>query len=54
MGFSSVDVSPSPKSHFQVVGLLVDWSVNFTVSGAVPESDVALNLASGGGSVTVI
>jgi hypothetical protein len=35
-------------SHFQDVGELVDWSVNVTVSGAVPKVGAALNAASGG------
>ncbi|OQC71123.1 MAG: hypothetical protein BWX50_00608 [Euryarchaeota archaeon ADurb.Bin009] len=44
----------SPKYHVHPSGSPVDSSVNFTVSGAGPESGVALNPASGGGGVTVI
>ena len=47
---------PILYSHFQEVGVLVDWSVNVTVSGAVPEVGAALNAASGGNgaALTVI
>ena len=38
---------PSPKSHSQLVGVLVDASVNWTVSGAVPESGVPEKAATG-------
>ena len=36
---------PSPKLQFQLVGEFVDVSVNFTVSGVVP--DVTLDVKSG-------
>jgi hypothetical protein len=48
-GFVSLLNEPSPK--FQVYALIspVDWLVNCTVSGAMPEVGVRLNSAFGGG-----
>ena len=46
-----MDVCPSPNSHSQCVGAQpagpVDWSVNCTVSGAVPLRGAPLKLATG-------
>ena len=36
LGFCAVEVPPSPKFQLQLVGLPVDKSVKFTVSGAAP------------------
>ena len=36
LGFWAPEVPVSPKSHDQLVGLPVDWSVKSTVSGSVP------------------
>ncbi len=44
----------SPKSHSQEVGLLVDWSVKSTVSGAGPLVGLPVNPATGGGGSTVM
>ena len=41
-----MSVVPSPKSQAHMVGFPVERSVNFTVSGAVPDVGSALNLAS--------
>lgn len=43
---------PSPKFQFQLVGVLIEVSVNATVSGAAPELGVPTKLATGG-AVTV-
>ena len=48
VGFWSVDVPPSPKFQFQLVGVPVDVSVNVTESGAVPEVGVPVKLATDG------
>jgi len=40
-------VPPSPKFHCQVVGLLVDWSVKFTVRGAAPLLRFEVKLVAG-------
>ena len=45
---------PSPNDQFQVVGVLVELSVNFTVNGAGPEVGMPENPAIGGGTLTVI
>jgi hypothetical protein len=37
IGFCSVDVAPSPKSHFQEEGSPVERSVNVTFRGAHPD-----------------
>ncbi|OQA58290.1 MAG: hypothetical protein BWY45_01258 [Euryarchaeota archaeon ADurb.Bin294] len=45
-GFAIIpSVVPSPKSHAHMVGLPVDVSVNWTVSGAVPDVGVAVKSA---------
>ena len=56
VGFSSVEVPPSPKSHDHAVALL-DVSVKATDRGAVPEVGVAVKPAETTpteGSVTVM
>jgi hypothetical protein len=35
-GFLKVEEAPLPKSHFQEVGLPVDWSTKFTTMGEQP------------------
>jgi len=40
-------VPPSPKVQLHVVGELVEVSANWTVRGAVPDTGVALNPATG-------
>ena len=47
-------VFPSPKSQDQVVGVLVEVSVNWTVRGYVPDVGLAVNPATGVGSIPVI
>ena len=42
-----MDVVPSPKSQLQLVGDLVEWSVNVTTNGAAPWVGVPLKSASG-------
>ncbi len=45
-GFASIpSVVPSPKSHDHMVGLPVEVSVNWTVSGAVPVVGAAVKSA---------
>ena len=44
---------PSPKLYNQAVGALVEVSVNWTVSGAEPETRSALNPASGASTLVV-
>jgi len=51
IGLCSVDVSPSPKSQSQEVGVLVEVSVNCTTSGVVPLVTFALKFASGAAGV---
>jgi hypothetical protein len=51
--FWSVDVLPSPKLQFHVVGVLVEVSLNWTVSGAVPVVGVPEKLATGAGAEPV-
>ena len=51
MGFLEVDVPPSPNVQFQVVGELLETSVNVTVAGAVPLVGVPLKSATGGATV---
>jgi hypothetical protein len=46
-GFWAVPVLPSPKFHTQDVGDPVEVSVNWTVRGAAPLSDDAVNAATG-------
>ena len=46
-GFFSVLELPSPKSQLQLVGMLVELSVNVTVNGAVPEVGVPVKSATG-------
>ncbi len=55
-GLCGVLVCPSPKSHWRLVMVPLDWSVNWTVRGTVPEVGEALNAAVGGTgwSVTVM
>jgi hypothetical protein len=50
LGFWAVEstVPSFWKSHAQLVGVLVDWSVNCTVSGTSPDVGVALKAATGG------
>ncbi|KAF5039086.1 hypothetical protein DSECCO2_547620 [anaerobic digester metagenome] len=48
MGFCSVDVLLSPKSQFQLVGLLVDVSLNCTDKVPVPLVTLLVKLAVGG------
>jgi len=43
----------SPKNHAHPVGLLFDWSVNCTASGAAPVVGVPLNAASGAAALAV-
>ncbi len=46
---------PSPKVQDQEVGVLVDWSVKFTVSGTGPPvGGAAVKAATGGPAVTVM
>ena len=47
-GFCRLLVAPSPKSQDQEVGVLVDWSVKVTVSGAFPDIGLAEKAATGG------
>jgi hypothetical protein len=49
-------VVPSPKFHAHEVGVLVEVSVNVTVSGAVPEVGDPIKLATGttGAALTVM
>jgi hypothetical protein len=47
-GFLADEVFPSPKDHDHDVGDSVDWSVNATVRGTIPESGVPMNLTMGG------
>ena len=44
-GFCWVDVTPLPKSHFQVVGEPVDWSAKLTTSGLQPDRGDAVKFA---------
>jgi hypothetical protein len=37
VGFCSVEVDPSPNVQIQLVGKLIDLSVNWTVNGRVPD-----------------
>jgi len=46
-GFWRVDVSPSPNDQLQLVGDLVELSVNVTSAGAVPKVGVKVKYASG-------
>jgi hypothetical protein len=46
-GFCNIEVVPLPKSHFQLVGLSVDRSVNLTRRGAQPLTGVAEKSATG-------
>jgi hypothetical protein len=46
-GFCTVDVPPSPNDQTHELGEFVDESINWTVSGEVPDSTVALNAADG-------
>ena len=46
-GFLEVDVVPSPKVQFQLVGEFVELSVNVTVNGALPEVGVLEKFATG-------
>ena len=39
---------PSPKFQFQLVGVFVEWSVNVTVCGAMPDEGVPVKLEIGG------
>jgi hypothetical protein len=47
---------PSPKLQFQAVGMFVEVSLNWTVSGTVPEVILDVKLATGAtmAAVTVI
>jgi hypothetical protein len=47
-------VLPSPKSHDQEVGLLVVWSVKFTVRGTGPLVGVPVKLVTGREHVGVL
>jgi len=38
---------PSPNDQFQIVGVLVELSVNVTVNGAVPDVGELVKLATG-------
>jgi hypothetical protein len=44
----------SPNDQFQIVGVFVEVSVNFTVRGLVPVAGIAVKPATGAGCVTVI
>jgi len=46
VGFATISVEPSPKSHAHIVGPPTERSVNLTVNGADPEVGSALNRAS--------
>jgi hypothetical protein len=45
--FCAVLYVPSPKLQFQLVGVFVEVSVNWTMSGAVPYVGVAVKFATG-------
>jgi hypothetical protein len=55
-GFCTVAFVPSlsPNDQFQLVGVFVEVSVNFTVRGTVPVVDVAVKPATGAGAPTVM
>jgi len=54
MYFGKCWVPPSPKFQVQLIGLLTDVSVKFTVNAPYPLVGLALNPADGGSSVTNI
>ena len=47
MTFCPVVLLPSPKSQIHDVGVPVDWSVNWTANGTLPEVGVTANAAIG-------
>jgi hypothetical protein len=53
-GFCTVDVLPSPNDHAHDVGVFVDKSANWTVSGDVPDVTAEANEATGDVTVSLI
>jgi hypothetical protein len=53
VGFWRDDNCPLPKSHTHDVGVFVEWSVNFTVSGEHPETLSALKSATGAWEIAI-
>ena len=53
VGFWTVSVAESPKSHSQLVTVPVDRSVKSTLKGAVPVESDALKAAAGGPSTVM-
>ncbi len=53
-GFCCVEVDPSPKFQFHEMTLFRELSVNWTVSGAYPESGSAVNCATGSRQMALI
>jgi hypothetical protein len=53
-GLFTPDVLPSPKFHDHAVGVFVEMSVNWTVSGVVPEVGEPVKFATGAGGLTLI
>jgi hypothetical protein len=47
VGFFSIEITPSPKSHDQLVGLFTDLSVKCTDRGACPKVRSVMKYATG-------